>query len=138
MAECVFCKIVAGEIPAHTVLDDDDFLAIMDVGHVNPGHTLVIAKQHVDTMMEIDEALAGKAFRVANRVAKGLERAFAPEGLTILQANRPAGWQTVAHFHLHVLPRAAGDGVELAWPAKNPPKEELARTAERVRAALGG
>lgn len=132
MSDCIFCKIVAREVPAHIAYETDTALAIMDVGHVNPGHTLVIVKPHVETMMELDEDLAADAFRVANRMAKALEARFGPEGMTILQANRPAGWQTVNHFHLHVLPRAADDGVTLTWPAKNPPREELAARAAEI------
>lgn len=138
MSNCIFCKIVAGEVPANKVHEDEDVLAIMDVGHVNPGHCLVIVKRHVPTMMELDDALVGKAFTVAKQVARALERTHHPDGMTILQANRPAGWQTVPHFHVHVLPRHADDGVGLTWPTKNPPQEELAATATSVRAALAG
>ena len=136
MTDCVFCNIVAGNIPAHRVHEDDEIVAIMDVGHVNPGHTLVIAKRHAATMMDLDEETAGKAFLIANRIAKALERAFQPEGMTILQANRPAGFQTVGHFHMHVLPRYTGDGCTLTWPAKNPSQEDLAGYAAQVRAEL--
>ena len=136
MTDCVFCNIVAGNIPAHRVHEDDEIVAIMDVGHVNPGHTLVIAKRHAATMMDLDEETSGKAFLIANRIAKALERAFQPEGMTILQANRPAGFQTVGHFHMHVLPRYAGDGCTLTWPAKNPSQEDLAGYAAQVRAEL--
>ena len=136
MTDCVFCNIVAGNIPAHRVHEDDAIVAIMDVGHVNPGHTLVIAKRHAATMMDLDEETAGKAFLIANRIAKALERAFQPEGMTILQANRPAGFQTVGHFHMHVLPRYTGDGCTLTWPAKNPSQEDLAGYAAQVRAEL--
>ena len=136
MSDCVFCKIVAGTVPAHRVHEDDAIIAIMDMGHVNPGHTLVIAKEHRATMMDLDEATAARAFRIANRLAKALERAFEPDGMTILQANRPAGFQTVGHFHLHVLPRYTGDGCALTWPAKNPPQRDLAAYAEKVRAEM--
>jgi histidine triad (HIT) family protein len=134
--ECVFCRIAAGELPAHVVYEDDRVMAIMDQGHVNPGHTLVLAKGHAETMMDLDEDTAAQAFRIANRVSKVIEQTYAPDGQMILQANRPAGFQTVGHFHLHVLPRYEDDGVELTWPAKNPPQEELAVQAERVRTAL--
>ena len=138
MSDCVFCAIVAGEIPSHRVYEDDQILAIMDVGHVNRGHTLVIVKDHAETMMDLDEDIAASAFRIANRIAKAQEKAFAPAGITILQANRPAGLQTVPHFHLHVLPREEDDGVGLTWPAKNPAQETLAEIAEELRGALGG
>ena len=97
---------------------------------------LVIAKRHAATMMDLDEETAGKAFLIANRIAKALERAFQPEGMTILQANRPAGFQTVGHFHMHVLPRYTGDGCTLTWPAKNPSQDGLAGYAVQVRAEL--
>jgi len=138
MNECVFCKIVAGEIPSHKVWEDDQVLAIMDIGHVNPGHTLVLSKAHADTMMDLDEAVAGQAFVIANRIAKLLDETFTPAGMTILQANRPAGFQTVGHFHLHVLPRQADDGVTLTWPGKNPPQEELAERAAILSERLRG
>ena len=134
--DCVFCRIAAGELPAHVVYQDDRVMAIMDLGHVNPGHTLVLARHHAETMMDLDEDPAAQAFRIANRIARVLERTYAPAGQTILQANRPAGFQTVGHFPLHVLPRHDNDGVELTWPAKHPPQEELAAEAERLRAAL--
>lgn len=138
MSDCIFCKIVAGDVPANKVHEDDDVLAIMDVGHVNPGHCLVIVKSHVPTIMELDDAKVGNAFTVASQIARALESNYHPDGMTILQANRPAGWQTVPHFHVHILPRHADDGVGLTWPAKNPPQEELAATAANVRAALAG
>ena len=134
--DCVFCQIVSGEIPAHGVYDDEHVLAIMDIGHVNPGHTLVLSKTHVETMEDADEDLAAHMFRIANRIAKALKVAHPAEGSTILQANGPAGFQTVPHFHLHVLPRHPDDGVDLSWPTKNPPQEEIAANAKVLRRAL--
>lgn len=138
MTECIFCKIVAGNLPAHIVCEDDKVLAIMDIGHVNAGHTLVLSKAHAETLMDADEELAAHMFRVANRLAKAMEKTFAPDGVTVLQANRPAGFQTVPHFHLHVLPRLEDDGVGLVWPAKTPPAATLAENAEKLRRGLSG
>ena len=135
MAECVFCGIVAGDVPAHTVHDDDLTIAFMDIGQVNPGHVIVAVKPHRETFVDLDVEEAAAAYRTAHKIARAVEAAFRPEGLTLLQANRPAGFQTVPHFHLHVLPRHAGDGVELTWPAKHPPSEELAAFADRIRAS---
>lgn len=132
MADCVFCKIVAGDIPVAKVYEDDDTLAFMDAGQVNPGHVLVAAKRHAETILDIDGDLAAAMFRTANRVAKAVDKTFAPEGFTLLQANKPAGFQTVPHVHLHVLPRHADDGVALTWPAKNPPAEELQALAGKI------
>ncbi len=136
MEDCIFCRIVAGEIPAHRVYEDDTVLAIADIGHVNPGHTLVIAKTHAATLMDLDADTAAAAFRAANRIAKAIDRAFVPDGLTVLQANRSAGFQTVPHFHIHLLPRREGDGVGLTWPAKNPPEDALAANVAKICAAL--
>jgi len=132
MTDCVFCKIVAGEIPAAKVFEDDLTLAFMDAGQVNPGHIIVAAKAHRETILDIDDELAGALFRTAARMARATDAAFGPAGLTLLQANRPAGFQTVPHIHLHVLPRHADDGVELVWPAKNPPPAELQALAAKI------
>jgi len=136
MPDCIFCRIVAGEVPSHKVYEDDRVMAIMDIGHVNPGHTLVLAKPHVETMLEADEALAVQMFLAANRVAKALQKVLPSDGMTILQANRPAGFQTVPHLHLHVLPRFKDDGVELVWPTKNPAPDVLADYATLLKDAL--
>ena len=134
MADCVFCRIVAGEIPTHRVHEDDLTLAFMDIGQVNPGHVLVAVKSHAETILDITPEEAEAAFRTVHQVARAVDAAFKPEGLTVLQANREAGFQTVSHFHLHVLPRNADDGVTLTWPAKNPPAETLSDYAARIRA----
>jgi len=133
MADCIFCRIVNGEIPSSKVYEDDATIAFMDLGQVNPGHVIVATKQHVDDIHGLDDKLAGDVFRAAAHVANAVKKAIRPEGITVLQANGAAGWQTVFHFHLHVLPRYAGDGVGLTWPAKRPPAEELARLAEIVK-----
>ena len=132
MQPTVFTRIVNREIPAAIVYEDAHTIAFMDAGQVNPGHVIVATKKQVETILDLDEELAGALFRTAARVARALEAAFSPEGFTILQANKAAGWQTVPHVHLHVLPRHANDGVTLGWPAKNPPLEELRALAARV------
>ncbi|MDH4172501.1 MAG: HIT family protein [Betaproteobacteria bacterium] len=135
-ADCVFCKIVAKQIPASVVYEDVATVAFMDLGQVNPGHVLVACKAHVDDVYALDDAQAAAVFRAAARVARAVRDAFDPPGLSIYQANgKPAG-QTVFHFHLHVLPRHDGDGMQLVWPVKNPPREQLEACAARIRARL--
>ena len=80
MTDCIFCKIVAGEVAAHKVYEDDSTIPIMDIGHVNPGHTLVISRSHADTLMDLDEEDAAAAFRVVSKVAKALEKLYRPGG----------------------------------------------------------
>lgn len=133
MSDSVFTRIVRREIPAAIVYEDEHVIAFMDAGQVNPGHVLVATRRQVETFVELEEAEAAHLFAVAHRVARAVQAAFAPEGMTLLQTNRPAGWQTVPHVHVHVLPRHAGDGAELVWPRKDPPLDELRALAARLR-----
>ena len=129
----VFSRIIAGEVPCAKVYEDDHVFAFMDAGQVNPGHVIVATRQPFETILELDDVTAGAVFRAASRIARALDAAFKPEGITLLQANKPAGWQTVPHFHIHVLPRHKGDGVGLTWPRKNPDLAELRVLAERIK-----
>jgi histidine triad (HIT) family protein len=104
----------------------------MDAGQVNDGHVIVATKQPHETLLDCSEAEAEALMRAARRIARAVQAAFQPEGITVLQANKPAGWQTVPHLHLHVLPRYAGDGVELVWPRKEPGMERLRELAGRI------
>jgi len=135
-ADCVFCKLVAKRIPASIVYEDEATLAFMDLGQVNPGHVLVACKAHADDIYALDEAQAAAVFRTAARVARAVRAAFDPPGLSIYQANGTPAGQTVFHFHLHVLPRHDGDGMQLVWPVKNPPREKLEAFGAQIRARL--
>lgn len=136
MTDCVFCKIVAGQIPSTRVYEDEHTLAFMDIGQVNPGHVLVTVKRHAANLFELDAAQAEAAARTCHRVAHAIREAFAPEGMSVYQANGKAAGQTVFHYHVHLLPRHLGDGMELVWPVKNPPRETLAEYAEKIKKKL--
>ena len=138
MSECVFCRIVARQIPATVVHEDDQTLAFMDLGQVNPGHVLVAVKRHAENLYALDDAQAGAVLRAAARVARAIRDAFKPEGLSVYQANGSAAGQTVLHYHVHLVPRHAGDGMALSWPVKNPPREKLEAYAARIRQSLPG
>ena len=131
--QCIFCKIVAGDIPAAKVYEDALTVAFMDIGQVNPGHVLVASKRHAVTVLDLTPEEAAAVMQTAQRVAAA---AFAPDGITLFQANGAAGGQTVFHFHLHVLPRHTGDGVALAWPRKEPGAQALQTYAAQLQAAL--
>jgi histidine triad (HIT) family protein len=136
MADCVFCKIVAKQIPATVVHEDEHTLAFMDIGQVNPGHVLVAVKKHAENIFALDDAHAAAVFRAAARVARAIRGAFEPQGLSVYQANGAAAGQTVMHLHIHLVPRHDGDGMALTWPVKNPPREKLAEYAQKIRAKL--
>ncbi len=109
--ECVFCRIVAGELPAAVVYEDEHVIGFMDIGQVNPGHVLVATKRHAENVFALDDAQAGAIFRAAARMARAIRDAFAPHGLSIYQANGAVAGQTVFHVHLHVL-----GGRRFGWP----------------------
>jgi histidine triad (HIT) family protein len=133
MTDCVFCRIVAGQIPSTRVHEDEHTLAFMDLGQVNPGHVLVAVKKHAANLFELDDVQAAAVARASVRIARAIRDAFAPAGLSVYQANgKPAG-QTVFHYHVHLLPRHEADGMELTWPVKNPPREKLEGYAEKIR-----
>ena len=136
MSECVFCRIVAGQIPASVVHADDEIIAFMDLGQVNPGHVLVAVRRHAQDIYALDERQAAALFAAAARVARGIRAAFAPHGLSVYQANGKAAGQTVLHLHLHLVPRYESDAMSLTWPVKNPSRDELEEHAARIRAAL--
>ena len=136
MSDCVFCRIVARQIPATVVHEDEHTLAFMDLGHVNPGHVLVAVKAHVENIFGLDARQASGVATAASRIARAIRDAFAPHGLSVYQANGKAAGQTVFHYHLHLLPRHTGDGMELTWPVKNPPRETLEGYAAKIRAAF--
>ena len=129
----VFEKLISGELPCAKVYEDERVFAFMDAGQLNDGHVIVACKHPFETLMDMDEDTAAAMMRAAWRIARVVEAEFKPQGITVLQANRPAGWQTVPHLHLHVLPRHAGDGVELTWPRKGPGIERLRELAARLR-----
>jgi histidine triad (HIT) family protein len=136
MTNCVFCRIVARQIPATVVHEDEHTLAFMDLGHVNPGHVLVAVKAHVENLFGLENDQASAVSATMLRVARAIRDAFAPHGLSVYQANGKAAGQTVLHYHLHLVPRYDGDGMALTWPVKNPPREKLEEYAAKIRSRL--
>ena len=133
MTTTIFTRLLSGEIPCAKIYEDDLVFAFMDAGQVNPGHVIVASREPYETILDAPPEVAARLMLVAQRVAVAVQAAFAPEGLTLLQANRAAGWQTVPHLHLHVLPRHSGDGVELTWPRKEPGMAALLELAGRIK-----
>ena len=132
MSATIFSRIIAGEIPCAKVYEDRHSFAFMDAGQVNPGHVIVASKKPAETLLDLDEEAVAAVFSAVAKIAKAVNEAFEPEGLTVLQANKPAGWQTVPHMHVHILPRHKDDGVALSWPRKEPSIEELRKLAARI------
>jgi histidine triad (HIT) family protein len=115
-SSCVFCRILAGELPVSMVYDDETVAAFMDIRPVNPGHTLVIPKTHAPYLCDVNPDLGAELFRTGMRVAAALRRtALRCEGVNLFLADGEAAMQEVFHVHLHVIPRFAGDGFGLKF-----------------------
>jgi histidine triad (HIT) family protein len=130
MSECIFCKIVAGEIPSRKIYEDSDHIAFLDIFPASKGHSLVIPKVHHVDIHSMDRESYGAIARVAKDVADLLHKKLNSEGTTIMQMNREAGWQTVFHAHMHVIPRWSEDSLRKPWdiaPADSGQLEALAR-----------
>jgi histidine triad (HIT) family protein len=134
--DCVFCKIRDGQIPSTRVYEDDRTIAFMDINPLNEGHTLVITRAHAATLFEADEADLRAAIATAKRVAVAIRTALHPDGLNLLQANGAAAFQSVAHFHIHLLPRFTGDGKGFDWPMVAGDRGRIQATADKIRRAL--
>jgi histidine triad (HIT) family protein len=135
---CVFCKIRDGQIPSMKIHEDERTLVIMDINPLNQGHCLVLTKAHAATIFEADAADLQAAMASAQRVARAIRSALAPDGLNILQANGVAAFQSVPHFHLHLIPRWTNDKKGFDWPLVPGKREEIIAVGEKIRAALGG
>jgi len=129
---CIFCKIVNGEISARKLYENDEFIAILDAFPSSVGHSLVIPKAHVDDILEMDEALAGRAFALAAKIAKKMKPALNCDGINILQNNGEAAGQTVYHLHVHIIPRYADDNVAIKWGTAADNEDEI----EGIRSKL--
>ncbi len=134
--DCVFCKILAGEIPNFTLWEDAHSLAFMDINPLNPGHALSISKEHAANVFEISERGLVGTVKTARRIATAVNEALRPIGINLMQANGPGAGQSVQHFHVHVIPRAENDGL-LFNHALNPGDvDAIAKLAERIKAKL--
>ncbi len=134
--DCIFCRIVAGEVPSFTIAEDAHSLAFMDINPANTGHVLVVPKEHAANIFEVSPSALAATASTAQRVAKAVQEVVAPAGLNLLQANGPGAAQSVQHFHLHVLPRRFGDDLPMNWPLRPGDRDAIAALAERLKAAL--
>jgi histidine triad (HIT) family protein len=136
-ADCVFCKIRDGELPSMRVYEDDRTLVIMDINPLTSGHCLVIVKTHTPTLWDADPEDLQAAITAAQTVAVALKTAVKPDGLNMLQANGAAAFQSVPHYHLHLIPRWNNDGKGFDWPVMAGDRAQIQAIGERLREALG-
>ncbi len=115
MSDCIFCKILNGEIPSATIYEDEEFKAILDRFPANEGHVLILPKAHSANIFEIDPQLAGRLFTLATKIAREMKNVLGFEHMNVMQNNGTVAGQTVYHFHLHLIPRYENDGITIAY-----------------------
>ncbi|HEX3391535.1 MAG TPA: HIT family protein [Solirubrobacteraceae bacterium] len=128
-ADCIFCKIVAGELPATVVDEDEQTIAFMDINPATRGHALVVPRRHAVDLLEIDPAQLEAVSLAAQRLARRAKESLGADGVNVINSCGAAAWQTVFHFHLHVIPRYEGDPLRLPWTPAPGDSEEIAAAA---------
>ena len=132
MSDCIFCKIIAGEIPSAKIYEDDMIYAFLDISPINFGHTLVIPKEHHESSSTIPENVAGRMFKVASRIGIALKRKLDYDAFNLHLADGTAAGQVVMHAHLHVVPRGVEDGFRWNWRQLKYPENRMAEIAEEL------
>lgn len=129
---CVFCKIVAGEIPSYKLYEDDDVLAFLDIAQVTTGHVLVIPKKHYKDIFALDKDIAQKLFAATVEMAQKLQKNLKINDLNLVNNNGKKAGQEVDHYHLHLLPRYLDDGVEFKFKRQNLSQDEMKKIQEKI------
>lgn len=139
MTDCLFCKIIAGQIPADKIYEDEYALAFLDIHPRAPGHVLIVPKRHMSDVTELEFAEVGQFFGTAQKIIRLLQDGLSPDGFTLGINHGKVAGQEVEHLHLHVLPRFANDGgASLQSVVHNPPAESTAEMAKKIKQAKVG
>jgi histidine triad (HIT) family protein len=135
--DCLFCGIVAGDVPAQIVDSDEHTVAFMDINPATRGHALVVPREHSRDLFDVSDRDLERTMLAARRLAGRMDEALGPDGYNLLNSCREAAWQTVFHFHIHLIPRYEDDPLKLPWiPGPGDP-DEIARVADQIRGAGG-
>ncbi|MDD4995664.1 MAG: HIT family protein [Patescibacteria group bacterium] len=135
MQDCIFCKIISGEIPGVRVYEDEKFLAFLDINPVNPGHTLVVPKKHFENILDTDEDVLCDMGKVLKKIGQAVCRGMGTDAFNLMQNNGRTAGQVVSHLHWHIVPRYPDDGIKL-WPGNSYPQGEAVIVAEKIKAAF--
>ncbi len=129
---CLFCKIVSGEIPCNKIYEDKNFLAFLDINPVSKGHTLVIPKKHSQNILDIDEEILKDLIIIVQKLSKQIKTALKSDGINIIMNNEPTAGQIIFHTHIHIIPRFLNDELK-HWPSKKYTEKEFLTTAKQIR-----
>ena len=135
--DCLFCGIVAGSIPSETIDSDERTVAFMDINPATPGHALVAPREHSADLLEIGPDDLTASILAAQRLSKRMKDVLGADGINLINACGAAAWQTVFHFHIHVVPRYEGDPLKLPWVPEPGDSDEIASVAQRLRGENG-
>jgi histidine triad (HIT) family protein len=133
---CIFCSIVAGTAPSERVAESERALAVMDINPAADGHTLVITKAHAVDIWDLTPSDGSAVWDLAMKVSQAIRDGLNPDGLTLFQANRRAGWQDVFHFHLHLVPRWESDALVKPWMSEDSRRNGIAAAAATIRSSM--
>ena len=133
---CIFCKIIKGDIPSFKLYEDEETIAFMDINPVNPGHCLVVPKEHAENLFDISAQALAAGIKTTQKIAAAVEKAVKPDGLNILQANGKGAAQSVLHLHFHIIPRILEDNLLMNWGLNPGNKDEIAQIVEKIKAVL--
>ena len=134
--DCVFCKIIAGEIPCFKLYENEDSLAFLDIHPTHEGHALVIPKQHAADLFSIDDGALIATIKTIRRVARAIDATLPLQGLNLMQCNGEAAGQSVFHFHMHLIPRDMGDDLKMNWDIVPGDMQAMEALAEKIRTKL--
>lgn len=131
--DCVFCKVIAGEIPGEVVDSDDRTVTVMDVNPATRGHVVVMPRDHTENLLAVSEEDLAATMKAARRMIERISQTLAPAGFNVLNNMGRAAWQSIFHFHVHVIPRYADDPLQLPWLPEPADPGELAAVAAEIR-----
>jgi len=134
--DCLFCKMVAGQIPVTKIYEDEVVLAFLDIGPISDGHTLVIPKQHFEKLHNCPPELLGRVGSRLGKIARAVTAAMNSDGYNVLCNNGRAAGQHIEHLHFHIIPRNTGDGLFDQWPAYKYEQGKIELIAEEIRKSL--
>jgi histidine triad (HIT) family protein len=135
--DCLFCGIVAGSIPSETIDSDERTVAFMDINPATPGHALVVPREHSADLLEIGDQDLTATMLAAQRLSRRMKDVLEADGIDLINACGAAAWQTVFHFHIHVVPRYEDDPLKLPWVPEPGDSDEIARVAQKLRGEDG-
>lgn len=132
MSDCIFCKIIAGDLPSHKVYEDDHVIAILDINPASHGHTLVLPKKHTANFEDTDEETLAKLMAVVKKVGLSIKENLPAESYNVCENNDPVAGQMIPHIHFHVVPRHQGDGIQM-WAQSPYPEGKDVEVLNKIK-----